>query len=116
MALIKETFNIGETCVNGVISIEINKATKTVDVINRLWDIQKGWTKKSDQSNSKEMSRKTISFENSKNFQTELFMTLTDLTTTYHAENIENWIKGKIDFVSTAIIQMRLDRAKTVFL
>jgi len=87
---ITRTFNIGEYCVGGVISLEITD--NTISIINRQWDQKMGALKSSDQSNSKIINRWDFDFTNN-NLLNEINDVLNDLTTSYYADLIIKWIK-----------------------
>lgn len=88
-----KTWNLGEVCQGGVITVEVNG---NVTIIAKEWDESKGWNLKSDQSNAKEFNRKTVSFEESNGYG-KLDEFLNELTTSYHASQIMDWIETKAD-------------------
>ena len=89
----KKTWKIGEYAKGGIITVEITG--KDIAVIGKEWDYSKGSSKGSDQSNAKEFTRKTLNAE-SRNVNTDLFMFLTDLTTSYYADQVITWIKANV--------------------
>ena len=92
-----KTFKIGEYCKGGVITVEVS-ATK-ISVIGKEWDASKGYSKGSDQSNAKEFIRKEV-LTNGRDAERELDFFLNDLTTSYYAGQIMDWIKTKTKFES----------------
>ena len=92
MAKRTKTFKIGEYCVGGIISVEITG--KVLTIINKEWDTSTGYTKRSNQSNAKELSRAT-GMINEFNWERKASDYLHELTTSYYADKIMDWIKGK---------------------
>lgn len=90
-----KTFKIGESCKGGVITVEASK--KTVTVIAKDWDYSTGSRKSSNQSNAKEFDRLEV-FTSSNNAERELNNYLHDLTTSYYAEQVMDWIKSNTIF------------------
>jgi hypothetical protein len=90
-----KTWKLGEVCRGGVITIETTK-TK-VKVIAKAWDASKGWNKGSDQSNAKEWNRLEVDLSN-KEAESQVDWFLFDLTTSYWAGEIMDWIKTKVEF------------------
>ena len=90
----KKTFKIGEYCKGGIITVETKK--NKVAIIAKDWDHSAGSRKGSNQSNAKEFDRVELDFEldgsqrNADNF-------LNDLTTSYYAGQVMDWIKTKIN-------------------
>lgn len=93
MAKSTKTWKIGEYARGGVITVEITG--KIIVVIGKDWDTSKGYSKGSDQSKAKEFTRGTIEATD-RNCYNKLFMFLTDLTTSYYADKIIEWIKSKV--------------------
>ena len=90
-----KTFKIGEYCQGGIITVEIKG--KVISVIGKEWDFSKGTRRSSDQSNAKEFTRGTIiSTDNDAERQIENF--ITDLATSYWADQIIKLIKTKVKF------------------
>ena len=90
-----KTFKIGEYCQGGIITVEITG--KVISVIGKEWDFSKGTRRSSDQSGAKEFTRGTIiSTDNDAERQIENF--ITDLATSYWADQIIKWIKTKVKF------------------
>jgi hypothetical protein len=93
-----KTFKIGEYAKGGVITVEANG--KTVKVIGKEWDYSKGSKKSSDQSNAKEFTRKEVNLD-LKEAASTIDNFLHDLTTSYYAGQIMDWIKTKVKFQET---------------
>lgn len=93
-----KTFKIGEYCKGGIITIEIQG--KVISVIGKEWDMSKGTSKGSDQSGAKEFISKTVNITSS-NAEREIDFFLCDLTTSYYAGIILDWIKSKVKFKET---------------
>jgi hypothetical protein len=88
-----KTWKIGEYCRGGIITIETT-ATQ-VKVICKEWDTSKGYSKSSDQSKAKEWNRLEVNLtENDAQGKVDWF--LFDLTTSYYAGQILDWIKTKV--------------------
>ena len=95
-----KTFKIGENCVGGIITVDINK--NKVTIINKDWDFSQGSRRSSNQSNAKELSRIEVVvpqgddvFNNDKQkYQIDDY--LHDLTTAYYADKVMEFIKTKI--------------------
>jgi len=92
-----KTFKIGEYCRGGVITAEVNG--NRVSVIGKDWDTSKGYNRGSDQSNAKEFDRRTVDVTHS-NARRELDDFLNDLTTSYYAGQVLEWIETKVKFAS----------------
>ena len=97
MAKKAKTWKIGEYAKGGVITVEISK--NEIAIIGKDWDYSKGSKKSSDQSGAKEFSRKTVSIKEGAtvNVHREVSNELHDLTTSYYAEQIMDWIESKCD-------------------
>jgi len=93
-----KTWKLGELCKGGVITVEANG--KTVKVIGKEWDYSKGSKKSSDQSNAKEFTRKEVNLDLKEAART-IDNFLHDLTTSYYAGQIMDWIKTKVKFQET---------------
>lgn len=88
-----KTFKIGEYCKGGIITVEIYG--KVIIIIGKEWDYSAGTKKSSNQKNAKEWIRGTTETTNSNAlYLIEGF--LNDLTTSYHASKITDWIKTKV--------------------
>jgi hypothetical protein len=92
-----KTFKIGEYCQGGVITVEIHG--KVIIIIGKEWDFSQGTRKSSNQSNAKEFTRGTV-MTTEQNAEMKIEMFLTDLTTSYWADKIMDWIKSKVSFNS----------------
>jgi hypothetical protein len=90
-----KTWKLGEVCKGGIITIETTK-TK-VKVIAKEWDYSKGSNKGSDQSNAKEWNRLEVDLSN-KEAESKVDWFLFDLTTSYWASEILDWIRTKVTF------------------
>ena len=88
-----KTFKIGEYAKGGIITAETSK--DTVTIIGKEWDMSKGTRRSSDQSNAKEFTRSTVDIKR-QNAYRELYMFLTDLTTSYYADEILKWVSTKV--------------------
>lgn len=88
-----KTFKIGEYAKGGVITAEVND--KQITIIGKDWDMSAGTRRSSNQSNAREFQRDTFNAENS-NVRRDLFMCLTDLTTSYYADEIIKWVETKV--------------------
>ena len=92
--MISKTWKLGEVCQGGVITVEVSNTE--VSVIAKEWDTTQGWNMKtSDQSNAKEFNRKTV-MPNDYNAYGTLDAFLNELTTSYHSDQIMDWINSKI--------------------
>ena len=95
-----KTFKIGEVCQGGIITVEIQG--KVITIIGKEWDFSQGTRKGSNQSNAKEFTRGTaLSTEN--DVQRKLYMFITELTTSYWADEIIKWIRTKVKFTHDSI-------------
>lgn len=90
-----KTWKIGEYCKGGIITVEI-KGTQ-IDIIGKEWDYSKGSSKGSNQSNAKEWTRETIDAEYS-GAERKGDMFLCDLTSSYYAGQVMEWIKEQVKF------------------
>jgi hypothetical protein len=86
-----KTFKIGEYAKGGVITVEVKG--NEVTVIGKEWDYSAGSNKSSNQSNAKEFSRKVVDVSIS---ERPLVEELNDLTTSYYAGQIMEWIETKV--------------------
>lgn len=92
-----KTWKIGEYAQGGVITVEITG--KVISIIGKEWDMSKGTSKSSDQSNAKEFTRGTISADDRDAYR-KMYEFLSDLTTHYYADTILEWIKSKVKLES----------------
>lgn len=88
-----KTWKIGEYAKGGIITVEIKN--KKISIIGKDWDTSTGFNRKSDQSNAKEFDRKEFNTTDTKLYVSMLFY-LQDLTTSYYADMIIQWIETKI--------------------
>ena len=92
-----KTWKLGEVCKGGVITVTVSKNTVLIQA--KEWDFSQGSNKGSNQSNAKEWNRLEVS-TNSSDAENKLDWFLFDLTTSYHADNIMEWIRSKTKFTS----------------
>lgn len=95
MAKATKTWKLGEVCQGGIISVEING--NVINIIGKEWDTSAGYNKSSNQSNAKEFTRKTIVTIDTEAYN-KCFMFISDLTTSYYADEIIKWIETKVKF------------------
>tara|TARA_R110000765_G_scaffold278820_1_gene376539 strand:- start:103 stop:402 length:300 start_codon:yes stop_codon:yes gene_type:complete len=89
-----KTFKIGECCKGGIITVETKK--NKVAIIAKDWDYSQGTKKGSNQNNAKEFDRVELDFDlNSSERNANNF--LHDLTTSYYAGQVMEFIESKID-------------------
>jgi hypothetical protein len=88
-----KTWKLGEVCNGGIITVETKG--NTVIIIGKEWDYSKGTTRGSDQSNAKEFCRLEDDAEVS-GADRRLSEFLNDLTTSYWADQIMQWIESKV--------------------
>jgi hypothetical protein len=88
-----KTWKIGEYCRGGIITVEIKG--DTIHVIGKEWDMSKGTSKGSNQSNAKEWTRETVLATDHSAYR-KLDVFLTDLTTSYYASEVMKWIESKV--------------------
>ena len=96
------TWKLGEIARGGVITAEV-KGSK-VTIIGKDWDfstakVGKGSTKGNSQKNAEEWTRLEVDV-NSNEANSELYDFLTDLTSSYYANKIIEWIESKFTKVS----------------
>jgi hypothetical protein len=89
-----KTWKIGEYAKGGIITVETTK--KAITVIGKEWDYSKGTRSSSDQSKAEEFTRRVVTVGTGNTYR-ELYMFLSDLTTSYYAETIIDWCKTKVD-------------------
>jgi hypothetical protein len=89
------TWKIGEYAKGGIITVEITG--KVIVVIGKEWDHSKGTRRSSDQSKAKEFTRGTA-VATDRGAERKLDDFLCDLTTSYYASVILDWIKTKTKF------------------
>jgi hypothetical protein len=90
-----KTFKIGEYCKGGVITVETT--AKKVTVIGKIWDYSKGSSKGSDQSKAKEFTRLEV-MTDEPDARSKVDWFLFDLTTSYYAGEVLDWIESKVSF------------------
>ena len=95
MAKYTKTWKIGECARGGIITVEING--KIISVIGKEWDMSKGTSRNSDQSNAKEFTRGTIAATDH-DARRKIDNFLNDLTTSYYASQVLEWIESKVKF------------------
>jgi hypothetical protein len=86
-----KTWKIGEYCKGGIITVEI--FGKVIIIIGKEWDFSTGSRKSSDQSNAKEWTRGTVTADEDNAYR-KVSEFLNDLTTSYYADQIIEWIEG----------------------
>jgi len=95
MAKATKTWKIGEYCKGGIITVEITG--KVISIIGKEWDTSTGYNKKSNQSNAKEWTRGTMEATQSNAYRLCSDF-LCDLTTSYYAGQVMEWIESKVKF------------------
>jgi len=90
-----KTWKLGEVCRGGIITVETKG--NDVAIIGKDWDYSQGTKRGSNQSNAKEWTRCEFNARETSGAYREAFNFLHDLTTSYHAEQILEWIKEKVD-------------------
>jgi len=88
-----KTFKIGEWCSGGIITVEIRG--KVISVINKQWDFSQGTRRSSNQTNAEEIERGTI-LVNEDGAERKIKNYISDLSTSYWADQILKWIKSKV--------------------
>lgn len=90
-----KTWKLGELSRGGIVTVEIKK--NKVTVIAKDWDTSAGYSRGSNQSNAKEWDRLEVIVDGfSRNGYSLLNDYLNDLTTSYHASKIIEWIESKL--------------------
>jgi hypothetical protein len=89
-----KTWKLGEVCQGGIITV-VTKG-KNVTIIGKEWDYSKGTLRTSDQSNAKEFCRLDVDTEVG-DADRRMSEYLNDLTTSYWAGEIMEWIETKIE-------------------
>ena len=89
-----KTFKIGERCRGGIIQAIATK--DTVTIIGKDWDHSAGYRKSSNQSNAKEWTRLEVKSDDS-NARRELDNFLNDLTSSYWADQVLEWVESKTE-------------------
>jgi len=88
--MVTKTFNIGERCKGGVITVEIHG--KDIAVIAKDWDFSAGTLKSSNQKNAKEFDRVEVKADDYTAYR-QMDEFLNDLTDSFHGEQVLNYIK-----------------------
>ena len=90
-----KTWKIGEYCKGGIITVQ-TKGNK-VAIIGKEWDMSQGTRRSSNQKNAKEWTRCEFDAKETAGAYREAFNFLHDLTTSYYADQVLDWIKEKVD-------------------
>jgi hypothetical protein len=90
---ITKTWNLGENCLGGVITVESTGGL--VSVVGKEWDEKAGWSLNSDQSNAKEFTRATVRLEDP-NAYSKLSHFLNMLTSHYYSAEILTWLEMRV--------------------
>lgn len=93
-----KTFKIGEYCKGGIIQAISTK--EQVTIIGKDWDFSAGSNRGSNQSNAKEWTRCEVNPSYSDS-EMKLFHFLHDLTTSYYADKIMEFVKKHTNFEHT---------------
>jgi hypothetical protein len=93
MAKYTKTWKLGEVCRGGIITVEITG--KIIVVIGKEWDFSAGSRRSSNQSKAKEFTRGTAEATDP-DARRKLDNFLTDLSTSYYADKIIEWIESKV--------------------
>ena len=88
----KKTFKIGEGCRGGVIAVETT--AKTITIISKEWDTSAGYGRAVSQENAKELGRLTVDVSDNQAYR-KLDDYLNDLSTSYWAGKILEWVESK---------------------
>lgn len=91
-----KTWKIGEYAKGGIITVEIRG--KIISVIGKEWDMSAGCRRSSNQSGAKEFTRGTcVATDWGARRKLEDF--LNDLTSSYYAGKILEWIESKVNLL-----------------
>ena len=90
-----KTFKIGERARGGVITAETKG--NTVTLIAKQWDTSAGYTKKSSQTNAKELHRITVDATTSDAYG-QLFHWMCEESTAWWADEVLKWVGTKVSF------------------
>ena len=90
-----KTWKIGEYCKGGIITVEVKG--NQIDIIGKEWDMSTGTRRSSNQSNAKEFTRETVDATYS-SAERRCDNFLCDLTTSYYAGQVMEWIKEQVKF------------------
>jgi len=89
-----KTWKLGEIARGGIITAEV-KGSK-VTIIGKDWDMSAGTKRGSCQKNAEEWTRVEIDVVSSFSFS-QLYDFLTDLTSSYYANKIIEWVETKLN-------------------
>jgi hypothetical protein len=100
MAKATKTWKLGEVAQGGVITAEIIGTSlipngKIITIIGKEWDFSTGSRRSSNQTNAKEFTRGSV-LANEQDAERKLYMFLSDLSTSYWADEIIKWVKTKV--------------------
>ena len=87
------TWKLGEIARGGVITAEV-KGNK-VAIIGKDWDMSAGTQRGSSQKNAEEWTRLEVEITTHE-IHSKLFDFLTDLTSSYYANKIIDWVESKL--------------------
>ena len=90
-----KTFKIGEYARGGVVTAETKGYAVTL--IAKEWDTSAGYTKKSSQTNAKELYRITVD-ATTNDARWKLFDWLSEESTSYWADEVLKWVATKVSF------------------
>jgi len=89
----QKTWKIGEYCKGGIITVKTSKTKVTI--IGKEWDYSAGSTRGSNQSQAKEWCRLEVKVIDNEVYS-KLNEFLNDLTTSYYADTILDWIEQTV--------------------
>jgi hypothetical protein len=89
-----KTWKLGEVCNGGIIQVQTKG--DNVAIINKQWDYSQGTRKGSNQTNAEEIGRIEFNAMNRGSYMIA-FNYLHDLTHSYYAEQVLEWIKEKLE-------------------
>ncbi len=89
----KKTFKIGESCIGGILSVEVTD--KKATIITKEWDLRTGTRKSSNQTNAKELHRIEVDL-NDRSIYSKLCVYLHEQTTSYYADVVLKWVGGNL--------------------
>ena len=89
----KKTWKIGERCRGGIITVETKG--NDVAIIGKDWDFSQGSKRGSNQTNAKEWTRLEVNADADDSAR-DMSRFLLDLTTSYHADKVMEWIESKV--------------------
>ena len=91
-----KTFKLGQYAKGGVITANVTKTKVTI--IGKEWDTSAGYSKSSSQTNAKEFTRLEVSTDD-RDAERKLDFFLCDLTTSYYADKIMEYIRKNTTFI-----------------